>query len=81
MRRIPAVLYASVDATYRAPLSIVVPVYQEDPEIFATAIESWLAKHDPSAEIPIIPPDFPATANFAAAPVGVAFDCWPPVFE
>ena len=42
VRRIPAVLYASVDASYRVPLSVVVPVYQEDPEIFATAIESWL---------------------------------------
>jgi cellulose synthase/poly-beta-1,6-N-acetylglucosamine synthase-like glycosyltransferase len=42
VRRIPAVLYESVEGTYRAPLSVVVPVYQEDPEIFATAIESWL---------------------------------------
>ena len=23
----------------------------------------------------------PAAANFAAAPSGVAFDCWPPVLE
>jgi cellulose synthase/poly-beta-1,6-N-acetylglucosamine synthase-like glycosyltransferase len=43
VRHIPAVLYSSVDAPFRASLSIVVPVYQEDPEIFATAIESWLA--------------------------------------
>ncbi len=43
VRRIPAVLYTSVAGTYRAPLSVVVPVYQEDPEVFATAIESWLA--------------------------------------
>jgi cellulose synthase/poly-beta-1,6-N-acetylglucosamine synthase-like glycosyltransferase len=43
VRRIPAVLYAPYEGTFRAPLSVVVPVYQEDPEIFATAIESWLA--------------------------------------
>jgi cellulose synthase/poly-beta-1,6-N-acetylglucosamine synthase-like glycosyltransferase len=43
VRRVPAVLYSSVDAPFRSPLSVVVPVYQEDPEIFATAIESWLA--------------------------------------
>ncbi len=29
--------------TYRLPMTIVVPVYQEDPRIFAAAIESWLA--------------------------------------
>lgn len=45
VRRIPAVLYEPVEGRFRAPLSVVVPVYQEDPEIFATAIESWLANH------------------------------------
>jgi hypothetical protein len=27
------------------------------------------------------PIGLPETANLAAAPSGVAFDCWPPVFE
>jgi hyaluronan synthase len=43
VRRIPAVLYKPVVNNYRLPMSIVVPTYQEDPEIFAMAIESWLA--------------------------------------
>jgi hyaluronan synthase len=43
VRRIPAVLYKPVINTHRLPMSIVVPVYQEDPQIFAAAIESWLA--------------------------------------
>lgn len=43
IRRAPAALYRSVRNDFRLPLSIVVPVYQEDPEIFARAIESWLA--------------------------------------
>ena len=28
-----------------------------------------------------LPVALPAMANFADAPIGVAFDCWPPVFE
>jgi cellulose synthase/poly-beta-1,6-N-acetylglucosamine synthase-like glycosyltransferase len=43
VRRIPAVLYKPVVNDYRLPLSIVVPTYQEDPAVFAAAIESWLA--------------------------------------
>jgi len=43
VRRIPAALYRPVRGSYRLPMTIVVPVYQEDPEVFATAIESWLA--------------------------------------
>ncbi|TWF76032.1 hyaluronan synthase [Pseudonocardia hierapolitana] len=42
-RRIPAVLYRPVLAEHRLSMSLVVPVYQEDPQIFAAAIESWLA--------------------------------------
>ncbi|HWM59395.1 MAG TPA: glycosyltransferase [Pseudonocardia sp.] len=42
VRRIPAVLYRPVAHGPWLPMSIVVPVYQEDPEILATAIESWL---------------------------------------
>jgi cellulose synthase/poly-beta-1,6-N-acetylglucosamine synthase-like glycosyltransferase len=42
VRRVPAVLYTPIVGNYRLPMSIVVPVYQEDPEIFETAIRSWL---------------------------------------
>ena len=42
VRRIPAALYQPIRNDHRLPMSIVVPVYQEDPEIFAHAIESWL---------------------------------------
>lgn len=43
VRRIPAALYRPAYNDHRMAISIVVPVYQEDPEIFAQAIESWLA--------------------------------------
>jgi cellulose synthase/poly-beta-1,6-N-acetylglucosamine synthase-like glycosyltransferase len=43
VRRIPAVLYKPVVNDFRLSMSIVVPTYQEDPVIFAAAIESWLA--------------------------------------
>jgi cellulose synthase/poly-beta-1,6-N-acetylglucosamine synthase-like glycosyltransferase len=43
VRRIPAVLYKPVTNNFRLSMSIVVPTYQEDPVIFAAAIESWLA--------------------------------------
>jgi len=43
VRRIPAVLYKPIVNNYRLRMSIVVPTYQEDPQIFAMAIESWLA--------------------------------------
>jgi hyaluronan synthase len=43
VRRAPAALYRPVRGDFRLPMSIVVPVYQEDPVIFAHAIESWLA--------------------------------------
>jgi len=43
VRRIPAVFYKPVVNDYRLPMSVVVPTYQEDPAIFAAAIESWLA--------------------------------------
>jgi cellulose synthase/poly-beta-1,6-N-acetylglucosamine synthase-like glycosyltransferase len=45
VRRIPAVLYKPIVNNYRLPMSIVVPTYQEDPVIFAAAIESWLANN------------------------------------
>src|SRR3954449_4061487 len=43
VRRIPAVLYRPMTGGHRLSMSIVVPVYQEDPEVFAAAVESWLA--------------------------------------
>ena len=43
IRRVPAALYRPATADFRLPLSVVVPVYQEDAVIFAQAIESWLA--------------------------------------
>ena len=45
IRRVPAVLYAPAGGSYRLPMTVVVPVYQEKPGIFARAIESWLANH------------------------------------
>jgi hyaluronan synthase len=42
VRRIPATLYRSVHNDHRASMSVVVPVYQEDPRIFELAIASWL---------------------------------------
>lgn len=43
IRRFPASLYRPVHNDHRESISAVVPVYQEDPVIFAHAIESWLA--------------------------------------
>jgi len=43
VRRVPAALYAPVREGFALPLSVVVPVYQEDPGLFAEAVESWLA--------------------------------------
>lgn len=45
IRRIPAALYRPIHNNHREEISVVVPVYQEDPEIFALAIESWLANN------------------------------------
>lgn len=43
IRRVPASLYRPVSNDHRETMSVVVPVYQEDPTMFALAIESWLA--------------------------------------
>jgi hyaluronan synthase len=45
VRRVPASLYRPVSNSHREPVSVVVPVYQEDPVIFAHAITSWLANN------------------------------------
>ncbi|MCH6172497.1 hypothetical protein MMF94_43145, partial [Pseudonocardia alaniniphila] len=41
VRRVPAVLYRPIENEHRASVSVVVPVYQEDPAVFTAAIESW----------------------------------------
>ena len=43
IRRVPAAFYRPIVNDHREPLSVVVPVYDEDPVTFAYAIESWLA--------------------------------------
>src|SRR5262249_42337602 len=43
IRRVPASLYRPVRNSHREPVSVVVPVYQEDPVIFAHAIGYRLA--------------------------------------
>jgi hyaluronan synthase len=43
VRRVPAALYRPVRNDFWLPVTVVVPVYQEDPEILGKAIESWLA--------------------------------------
>ncbi|HZD17571.1 MAG TPA: glycosyltransferase [Actinomycetota bacterium] len=45
VRRTPAAMYRPVENDHREPLSIVVPVYQEEPDILALAIGSWLRNH------------------------------------
>jgi hyaluronan synthase len=42
IRRVPASLYRSARTGHFEPLTIVVPVYQEDQDIFRQALESWL---------------------------------------
>ena len=43
VRRVPAALYRPYESDFELPLTVVSPVYQEDPVIFRAAIESWLA--------------------------------------
>jgi hyaluronan synthase len=42
IRRVPASLYRPARTGHFEPLTIVVPVYQEDQDIFRQALESWL---------------------------------------
>jgi cellulose synthase/poly-beta-1,6-N-acetylglucosamine synthase-like glycosyltransferase len=44
VRRIPAVMYKPIREYHWMSLSVVVPTYQEDPKVFAAAIESWLQR-------------------------------------
>jgi cellulose synthase/poly-beta-1,6-N-acetylglucosamine synthase-like glycosyltransferase len=43
VRRVPASLYRPFRTGHYEPLTVVVPVYQEDPGVFRQALESWLA--------------------------------------
>jgi parallel beta-helix repeat protein len=43
VRRVPASLYRPARTGHFEPLTIVVPVYQEDQRVFRQALESWLA--------------------------------------
>jgi hyaluronan synthase len=42
VRRIPAAYYAPITNDHREPMTVVTPVYDEDPEIFEYAVRSWL---------------------------------------
>jgi cellulose synthase/poly-beta-1,6-N-acetylglucosamine synthase-like glycosyltransferase len=42
VHRIPATLYRPIVNGHRDSLAVVTPVYQEDPDIFREAVESWL---------------------------------------
>jgi cellulose synthase/poly-beta-1,6-N-acetylglucosamine synthase-like glycosyltransferase len=42
IRRVPAALYRPVASGHREALTVVVPVYQEDPDVFRRALASWL---------------------------------------
>jgi cellulose synthase/poly-beta-1,6-N-acetylglucosamine synthase-like glycosyltransferase len=54
VRRVPAVLYRPVANGFRVPVSVVVPVYQEDPVVFTAALESWLANEGVAEVILVI---------------------------
>lgn len=43
VRRVPAAYYAPITSDHREPITVVTPVYDEDPTIFRYAVQSWLA--------------------------------------
>jgi glycosyltransferase involved in cell wall biosynthesis len=43
IRQIPATFYRPVLNDHREPLTVVTPVYQEDPQLFRAALRSWQA--------------------------------------
>jgi len=43
IRRVPAAMYRSYHSDHREGLTVVTPVYQEDPDVFRAALESWIA--------------------------------------
>jgi hyaluronan synthase len=71
IRRIPAVTYTPIAGEHHASLAIVVPVYQEDPEILATAIESWLANRVDQVVLVVDVSDTTCQAVAARYPVEV----------
>src|ERR671937_2804409 len=42
IRRVPATLYRPYSSEHREAITVVAPVYCEDPEIFRMALRSWL---------------------------------------
>jgi len=77
IRRIPASLYRPVSNDHREPISVVVPVYQEEPVIFAYAIESWLANHVAEVILVIDASDRVCQAVAARYPVTVLITTTP----
>jgi cellulose synthase/poly-beta-1,6-N-acetylglucosamine synthase-like glycosyltransferase len=77
IRRIPASLYRPVHNDHREPVSVVVPVYQEDPVIFAHAIESWLANNVAEVILVIDASDKVCQAVAARYPVTVVITTTP----
>jgi hyaluronan synthase len=71
VRRIPAVLYKPIAGGHRATMTVVVPVYQEDPAVFAAAIESWLANDVQDVVLVIDSSDRPCLEVAARYPVRV----------
>jgi hypothetical protein len=43
IRQVPATFYRPVVNDHREPLTVVTPVYQEDPDLFRAALRSWQA--------------------------------------
>ena len=54
IRRLPAVMYRPFEPGHREPLTVVTPVYQEDPVVFRAAVESWLANDGVQEVIAVI---------------------------
>lgn len=54
IRRLPAVMYRPFEPGHREPLTVVTPVYQEDPVVFRAAVESWLANEGVQEVIAVI---------------------------
>lgn len=77
IRRIPASLYRPVRNDHREPISVVVPVYQEEPVIFAHAIESWLANNVDEVILVIDASDRVCQAVAARYPVTVLITTTP----
>jgi hyaluronan synthase len=53
IRRFPAALYRPVVNEHREPLTVVTPVYQEDPVVFGRALDSWL-RNEPAEVICVV---------------------------